>query len=298
MDILGGIAINQFKQVINSQTIKSTLNKSSKTNKIYIPLIVLAILMGYMYFDVDFTKVQYVDIKADKIQGDDSVKILQISDFHDNKSKRVRNRILSSIKELEPDIIVLTGDFIDSTTKDFEGVNGFIEKIVNINPNVYFVSGNHEWSSGYNIRFTQELKSRGVTILNNGNSIININSTLINLCGIDDYYTSSYNMDSAFNKIDGRNYTILLSHAPDIIFKQKDIPADLILSGHTHGGQIRLPLIGALVAPGQGLFPKYNKGLYSINNRTKIYIDSGVGTTAMPIRFCNRSQISLITIKR
>jgi predicted MPP superfamily phosphohydrolase len=259
---------------------------------------VLAILIGYIYFDLNFTKVQYVDIKSDKLQGEDKLKILQISDFHDNKSIRIRNKILTSIKELKPDIIVLTGDIIDSSMGKFDNVNKFIEEIVKINPNVYFISGNHEWSGGYNIRFTQGLKSRGITILNNTNRVVKINNTEINLCGIDDYYTRSYRLDSAFNGIDGRNFTVLLSHAPDIIFKYKDIPADLILSGHTHGGQVRLPFIGALVAPGQGFFPKYNKGLYKLDNRTLLYIDSGVGTTAVPIRFCNRSQISFITIKK
>lgn len=296
--MLGVIIINQDKLNIYAKTIKPTLYNSRKVYSIFIPLIVLAILIGYIYFDLNFTKVQYVDIKSDKLQGEDKLKILQISDFHDSKSIRIKNRILTSIKELEPNIIVLTGDFIDSPTRNLDNVNRFIEEIVNINPNVYFVSGNHEWRSGYNIRFIQGLISRGVTILNNSNRIIKVNSTLFNLCGIDDYYTRSYRLDSAFNGIDGRNFTILLSHAPDIIFKYKDIPADLILSGHTHGGQVRLPFIGALVAPGQGFFPKYNKGLYRLNDRTVLYIDSGVGTSTLPIRLFNRSQISFITIEK
>lgn len=272
--------------------------RGRKMYMMFIPLIAVLLLILYIYFDLNFTKVQYIDIGSEKLQGNDMFKILQISDFHDSKSTIIWNRILTPVKKLEPDAIVLTGDIIDTYTRNLNNINKFVEEIVEINPNVYFVSGNHEWNCGYNIRLIQGLKIRGVTVLNNTNRVIRINDTEINLCGIDDYYTKSYNMDSAFNKTNRRNFTILLSHAPDIIFKYKDIPADLILSGHTHGGQIRLPFIGALAAPGQGLFPKYNKGLYKLDSGTLLYIDSGVGTSVLPIRFCNRSQISLITIRK
>lgn len=291
------IVIARDKTNTYTEIVISKLHRGRKIYMMFIPLIAVLLLIAYIYFDLNFTKVQYIDIESDKLQGNDKFKILQISDFHDSKSRRIWDRILTSVKELEPDVIVLTGDIIDTYTRNLDNVNKFVEEILRTNPNVYFVSGNHEWRSGYNIRLTQGLKSRGVTILNNANRVIKINGTEINLCGIDDYYTGSYDMDSAFNKINRKNFTILLSHAPNIIFRYKDIPADLILSGHTHGGQIRLPFIGALAAPGQGLFPKYNKGLYKLDNGKLLYIDSGVGTSILPIRFCNRSQISLITIK-
>lgn len=292
------IIINQDRLNTYTEVAMSTLNRNRKMFMIFLPLIVLAVLIGYMYYDLSFTMVKYVDIKSDKIHGNDELKILQISDFHNSKSVRIRNKLLAAVKDLKPDVIVLTGDIIDSSTRNLDNANRLLEELVEINPNIYFVSGNHEWRSGYNIRFTKELRSRGITVLNNTNSLIKIGETFINLCGIDDYYTRSYSLDSAFNKVDGRRFTILLSHAPDIIFENKNIPADLILSGHTHGGQVRLPIIGALVAPGQGFFPKYNKGLYKLDNGNLLYIDSGVGTSTLPIRFHNRSQISLIRIKK
>lgn len=265
---------------------------------IIISLTAVLLIIAYIYFDLNFTRVEFVHVYSDKFQAGDTFKILQISDFHDSRSMRIWNKVLASVRELEPDIIVLTGDIIDAHTRNLDNAYGFIEEVTAINPEVYFVSGNHEWRSGYNIRFIQGLKSRGVTVLNNMSRVIRINGTEINLCGVDDYYTRSYILDSAFNKINWNNYTILLSHAPDIIFRNRNISVDLIISGHTHGGQVRLPLIGALVAPGQGFFPKYNKGLYSLDNGTHLYIDSGAGTSTFPVRFLNRSQISLITIKK
>lgn len=292
------IIINQDNLNIYSKEVLPRSNIRRKTLKKLILLIALVILFGYIYIDLNFTRVEYVDIESNKIHGADTLKILQISDFHSAKSTIIRNRILSSIKGLKPDIIVLTGDIIDSFPKNLESVYNFIKDIIDINPNVYFVSGNHEWRSGHNIRFTKGLESIGVTILNNTNRVIKTGDTLINLCGIDDYSNKSYSMGSAFNNIDSRNFTVLLSHEPDIVLDYKDIPADLILSGHTHGGQVRIPFVGALIAPGQGLFPKYDKGLYKLDNGSFLYIDSGVGTSTFPIRFCDRSQISLITIKK
>lgn len=264
---------------------------------IFITLAVLLLVMTYIYFDLNFTKVQYVNIETDKLQGRNEFKILQISDFHDSKSKIIWNRILRSINETKPDIIVMTGDIISSTTRDLSNAKKFAGEIANICPDIYFISGNHEWRSGYNTSFINELKSMGIIVLNNTNRIITTGGSEINICGIDDYYTRSYDMDRAFYKTNGRNFTILLSHAPDIIFRYGNIPADLMLCGHTHGGQVRLPFIGALMAPGQGFLPKYDKGLFKLDNGTLLYIDSGIGTSVLPIRFFNRSQISLITVK-
>ncbi|WP_255259575.1 hypothetical protein [Lentibacillus sp. CBA3610] len=100
----------------------------------------------------------------------------------------------------------------------------------------------------------------------------------------------------AFKNLRSEYYTILLSHAPDITKQYQSIPADLILSGHTHGGQIRLPFIGALLAPGQVLFPKLDRGTFPLDPEQYLYIDSGLGTTRLPVRFFNQSQMSLVTI--
>lgn len=103
-------------------------------------------------------------------------------------------------------------------------------------------------------------------------------------------------MEEAFAGIDGEHYTILLSHSPGITEKYDTLPADLLLSGHTHGGQLRIPIIGALVAPGQGLFPSLEKGTYELKENQHLYIDSGLGTSVAPMRFLNQSQLSLITV--
>jgi len=242
-------------------------------------------------------KVNFVDITTEKLKTNDQLKILQISDYHDIRSTKIEFFILEKIKELSPDIIAITGDLLDENTKDYRHIYRFIEQLIDINPNVFFVSGNHEWKSGNIEEFIFNLKMRNVRILSNTNYLLVINDYSIFVCGVEDYHSKHSNIEMAMKGINSKSFTVFLSHSPGIVSKEKGIEVDLILSGHTHGGQIRFPFIGALISPGQGLFPRFQKGIYEINHLTKLYIDSGLGTSTIPVRFHNRSQISFITVK-
>lgn len=204
--------------------------------------------------------------------------------------------LLENIRLQEPDIIVITGDLIDRNTNNFSGAYNFVEELIRINPSIYFVSGNHEWENDNTKEFLQGLLKRNVVTLNNKNIPFDFMGTTINLCGVDDFHTNHANLEAATKYINRDFYTILLSHSPGIV-TEKYLTADLVLSGHTHGGQVRLPLIGGIVAPGQGFFPKLQRGTYNLGNGKYLYIDSGLGTSTMPIRFLNRGQVSLITIR-
>lgn len=254
-------------------------------------IIALMLMIIYLLFEIATLSINKIEINSTKIRNE--VKILQISDLHDSRFHS--KSIIYAIKELRPDIIVITGDLIDYRTKNLERVLKLSDDIVKINKKVYYVPGNHEYYSGLKRKLINELHKRGILVLLNKNTRVSVDGETINLCGIDDFYTGYYDIKSSLANINKNYYTILLSHAPDVIIQDRNIDVDLILSGHTHGGQIRLPFIGAIVAPGQGLFPKYDKGLFDLN-KTLLYIDSGVGTSHYPVRFLNRSQISLIRI--
>jgi predicted MPP superfamily phosphohydrolase len=272
------------------------MKKHSKAAKMVcgIFLILIAALFCISYFDVKYPKVNYVDVVSDKLSTQSSFKILQVSDCHDS---RLNDFVLDSAGRLEPDIIVITGDLISAETNSFENTYRLVEELVKVNPSIYFVSGNHEWVNKSRNYFLQGLAVRGVKILNNKNKSINIDGNTINLCGVDDFYTSHGDLDKASEGIEKDSFTVLLSHSPNVIEKLDNDDIDIILSGHTHGGQVRLPLIGAIAAPGQGLFPKYSKGMYNVQERTLLYIDSGLGTSIIPVRLFNRSQLSLITVR-
>jgi len=142
--------------------------------------------------------------------------------------------------------------------------------------------------------FISKLKDIGITILDNENTALNVNEDAISIAGLS-FFATEDDYLAAINGVDG-NFTILLSHSPNRPISYLSGVEDLILSGHTHGGQVRLPIIGSIVAPGQGFFPEYDKGTFELSN-TIIYIDSGLGNSVFPIRLFNRVQISNITIK-
>lgn len=256
----------------------------------------MVLLIGDIYFETNTIQIDSIVIKTKKLPTNRSFKIVHISDLHNKKFPNNNADLFKKIKSLKPDIIAITGDVIDAKTNDFDNVYSLLDDLMKINHNIYFVSGNHEWRNRKTDEFIDGLKKRKIKIVNNSNEIIEDSNFSINICGIDDPYTNHENINEAFSNIDKNSFTLLLSHSPDIIFKQYNLPCDLILCGHTHGGQIRFPFIGGIIAPGQGYFPKYDKGLFKYRDDQLLYVNSGLGTSVLPIRFLNRSQISSITL--
>lgn len=257
-------------------------------------LIIIIILLTRIYFEVNRVKIENMILKSKKLLKGQRIRIIHISDLHNKKLSN--NSLFQEMEDFKPDIIALTGDIIDKRTSDFHNVYEWLEGLVKISNNTYFVSGNHEWKNTKAAEFIDGIAKRRIKIINNSKECINKDGFIINICGIDDPYTNHENTYKAFSSIDTSNFTLLLSHSPNILFKSKALPCDLILCGHTHGGQIRLPFLGGLIASGQGFFPKYDKGLYKLENNRLLYINSGLGTSMLPIRFLNRSQISFITL--
>lgn len=261
---------------------------------IYIVIAVL-LLAAYIVFETNSTKLNEVTITAEKNIGSKPVKILQITDYHNFKNNK---KILALAEKQDINFIVITGDLIDRKTKKFKNIYSFIDGLAQINPNIYYVLGNHEWKNEGTEELVYKLKQKGIVILNNENRVISVNDEKINLFGVNYEYSKYENINDIIVAADSKLYTILLCHRPGIAEEYEDIPVDLIISGHTHGGQIRIPFIGAVISSGGQFLPKYNKGLYKVFRNTLLYVDSGAGTTRMPIRFMNRSQISLITIQQ
>lgn len=260
-------------------------------------ILIVIVCFSNMIMGVWFTKLEKVTIDTNKLAAGSSIRVLQISDVHNKRSMNSNKQLIRLTQQTQPDIVLLTGDLIDYKTKNLDNVYALVEGIIDISPRVYFVTGNHEWRGGMAEELMIGLAERGVTILDNKNEFINIRNLSINLCGVSDWTSGQLDMDKALHGVEDSIYTIMLAHDPWIIYDYKDYVPDLTLSGHTHGGQVRLPYIGALFAPGQNLFPELDKGFYNLENNKFLYIDSGVGTSILPIRFLNRSQVSIITIE-
>lgn len=246
-------------------------------------IILLLLLIADIFYEVNFPKVNKIEIETDKIVAGEEIRIVQISDLHNKRFFNNNKEIYNNIKELNPDIIVLTGDIIDRTTKDYQYAYSFVDDLIKINPNVYYVLGNHELSHKNVNEYKRELEKRGVLLMGDraeGYKDISI-------------YGANY-YDQKYPNSTNSSFSLLLTHDASLAISNYH-NFDLVLSGHTHGGQVELPFIGAVYAPGQGFFPKHAKGLYKIENE-EVYVDSGLGNTFLPIRFLNQSQISFIRI--
>jgi predicted MPP superfamily phosphohydrolase len=216
--------------------------------------------------------------------------------------------LVSRIKKVKPDIIVFTGDLVDS--KHYEEQPGLelMEQIVNIAP-VYYVTGNHEFWSGRFSSLEKKLQERGVKILRNTSDYIEKNGSKIDIIGVDDPIannTQQYNTEGEFlsseiqKALHGRekqNFTILLSHRPEHLSTYAKHNINLIFSGHAHGGQVRLPFIGGIIAPNQGLLPKYTSGKYQEESSVMI-VSRGLGNSIIPQRIFNRPEIVVAKLKK
>lgn len=277
-----------------------------KKKKIIIIIIVLICLFCfYLYFQNTKLQVSNYDIVDSRIPHEFyEFKIIQISDFHNPKSKSLIDDLISKIKKQKPNIIVLTGDLIDSKRTDIDIAINFIKSINDIAP-IYFISGNHEASINEYQKLKELLEQNKVVILDNKTEVLKLNDSQINLVGIDDPNMSyhPYALDSEKIKselidanYDENNYSILLSHRPELFNTYVDNKIDLVLTGHAHGGQIRLPFIGGLVAPNQGFFPKYTNGKY-IEDKTTMIVSRGIGNSIFPFRINNRPELVAIKLK-
>ena len=234
----------------------------------------------------------------------DGYRIAQVSDLHNAEFGDGNQRLLDMLREAEPDMIAITGDLIDSRKTNIAVALAFAEEAVRIAP-CYYVSGNHEARVPEYRELKAGLEAAGVTVLDDARGEIEISGKSITVIGVNDpsfhadYLTSDAAvMDRKLSELpsEDADFTILLSHRPELFDTYVAHNMDLVLTGHAHGGQFRLPLIGGLLAPNQGLFPKYDDGLYSEGN-TNMIVSRGLGNSIIPFRFNNRPEVVLIELK-
>ena len=269
--------------------------------------LILFILIGWILWANTALVVNEYEIVNDRIpQGFDGFRIAQVSDLHNAEFGENNSKMIELLSQTDPDIIVITGDLIDSRQTNIEIALSFARDAMKIAP-VYFVSGNHEARVSEYEDLKMGLAEVGVVVLENQKVNITREVESVTLMGIDDpSFRESYlfgdaegvarqAIDDLQNESDG--YTILLSHRPELFDLYVETGMDLVFSGHAHGGQFRLPFLGGLVAPNQGFFPKYDAGQFTEENTTMI-VSRGVGNSIIPIRFCNRPEIVVVMLEQ
>lgn len=268
----------------------------------FITVLVLWILWGNTALELNT-----YTVKTDKIPEDfNAFRIAQVSDLHNTEIGEGNKKLLSLIEEAKPDIIAITGDLIDSRKTDIDLAVDFAEKAAKIAP-CYYVTGNHEARTP---AVCSELKSRleekGIVILDNKKLSLKRGDSSISLVGLADPSYDAYLMYTDEETAAGSRlqelmlerdgYTVLLSHRPELFGLYSESGADLTLSGHSHGGQIRLPFIGGVLAPNQGFFPEYDGGFYT-DGATDMIVSRGIGNSIFPLRVNNRPELVIAELQ-
>ena len=238
-------------------------------------------------------------------QSFDGYRIAHVSDLHNAEMGKDNEKLLAMLRDANPDMIAITGDLIDSRNTDIEVALQFVREAVKIAP-CYYVTGNHEARVNEYGELKAEMEAAGVTVLEDSQAEISIEGESIVLIGVNDpSYQTDYLFGDAESVIDAKleelhtengEFTVLLSHRPELFDTYADHGMDLVLSGHAHGGQFRLPFVGGMVAPNQGLFPEYDAGIYMEDN-TNMLVSRGVGNSILPFRINNRPEVILIELQ-
>ena len=230
-------------------------------------------------------------------------RIAQVSDLHNDEMGEGNEKLLSVLREAAPDIIVITGDLIDSRRMNIDVALHFATEAMKIAP-CYYVTGNHEARISAYDRLREGLTETGVVVLEDEKVYIQKDGESIAVLGVSDpSFCADFMVseeETVGRVLDGlveeNRYTVLLSHRPELFELYREKGMDLVFSGHAHGGQFRLPFVGGLAAPDQGLFPKYDGGLYTEGD-TNMIVSRGIGNSLFPFRFNNRPEVVLTQLQ-
>ena len=298
---------------MNSENIRSNRKKYIKSALVLLIVIALLLFCSYQNRHLETT---YYTYKAEQLGADlEGYRIVQISDLHNVKFGKNNQKLVDRIRECEPDMIVLTGDLVDSNHTNVDRAVQFVDEIVKICP-VYYVTGNHEYwleKSEYD-ELMDGLVSAGVVILDNQVVEISWGDAKFRLVGLDDRSLADGTLEALLSDESIRNnqaeqkeetadnedsgekeLTVVLAHEPQYLARYAGTGVDLVLSGHAHGGQFRLPFVGGIVAPDQGFLPEYTAGEYYMNG-TEMIVSRGLGNSVIPVRLFNYPEIVCVDL--
>ncbi len=280
----------------------SKLNWKSITIGIFLLIIVT---VGYIYWQNNTIVVSKYEYKNQQVPSQfTGFTIMQLSDLHNHDFGDNGRQLITKVRENQPDIIVFTGDLIDAYRTKMDVAFTIVDQLRDIAP-MYYVVGNHEARITNYPEFESGLRARGVHVLRNELAWITEAGAKFALVGLDDPdFFETWRTDEKKTmkevltslQLQAEDaLQILLAHRPEYLdfYAEQQVP--LVLSGHAHGGQIRVPFTEGLFAPGQGLFPTLTSGVHQ-QGETSLIISRGLGNSAFPIRVQNQPEIVIVTL--
>lgn len=278
---------------------RNAFAKQSKRTKILMAfMLLLALCVCILIFAASYNGTlvaQKYTLTSNKASA--PISFVLLSDLHDSSFGKDNQRLVEKVKKCEPDVIFTVGDMVSEYTEDFSYLSALYENLAEIAP-VYCSLGNHETSHPESEKI-KDILSEHATLLDNEYIEINLNGNEIRLGALNNYHPSLEHLNEYIRKFaDTDKFTLLMSHCPEYYFwGVNQVKIDLMVSGHTHGGQVIIPFKGGLYAPEQGWWPYYDYGVFYEENAT-IVITRGLGTSkqALP-RVNNPPEVLCVTIE-
>lgn len=263
-------------------------------------LVAACIFVDARYIEPKLLKTNEISLETEKLSKNTTLKVVQFSDTHLGEYYQSSDLegLVAKINELSPDLIIFSGDLIDNnkTFEDEEGVTKALSKLKS-KYGSYAVIGNHDHGGNGTKRYMRIMKNSGMKLLVNSFDTITLeDGSKVSVIGIDDIVLGKPQMAQTLEKVPEGSYKLFISHAPDVAEQIAAYAVDLQLSGHTHGGQVRIPFMGAPFTPPYG--EKYVKGLYEVGEaKLPLYVNTGIGVSTLPFRFFNLPELTVITIE-
>ncbi|PEX90961.1 metallophosphoesterase [Bacillus cereus] len=274
---------------------------------VFISMVMISVGVCYYATEIErkLITVTWNEVKSSNLPKEfNNKKIVQFSDVHlgpEFTLKQLEN-LVEKMNELHPDIVVFTGDLIDrfgSYNAEREEAKGILQKI-HAPLGKYAVFGNHDRGGGGSLFYKKYMEEAGFSVLVNEVQKIKVeNGKYITISGLDDFLLGKPQIDVTLKNLKQQDFNMLLVHEPDVVDKVARYPVDFQMSGHSHGGQVQIPFAGPLITT--KLAEKYVEGMYEFGGKSKplhLYVNRGIGTTRMPVRFWSIPELSVFVLKQ
>ncbi|MEA1009028.1 metallophosphoesterase [Bacillus cereus] len=273
----------------------------------FISIVMITVSLYFYATEIErkLVTVTWNEIEAATIPKEfNNKRILQFSDVHlgPEFSLKQLDKLVEKMNELRPDIVVFTGDLIDkfgSYNAEREEAKGILQKI-HAPLGKYAVFGNHDRGGGGSLFYKKYMEEAGFSVLVNEVQKVKVdNENYITISGLDDFLLGKPQIDSTLKNLKQKDFNMLLVHEPDVVDKVGRYPVDFQMSGHSHGGQVQIPFVGPLITT--KLAEKYVEGMYELEGKGKplyLYVNRGIGTTRMPVRFWSVPELAVFVLKK
>lgn len=262
-----------------------------------LPVLAILVVLTLIALDERLTLRTYT-VASPKLTAE--VRLAVVTDFHSSDNAE---EVAAMVASCAPDAVLLVGDLFDDDTanRPTERTLSLMRQLSAQYP-CYYVSGNHEAWTGEMDALYQQTEEAGVTVLRMSSGVLTVRGQRIALCGIPDPYEMVFSgapdteeqLRQALEDVDSADFTVLLAHRPELLTKYAQFPFDLVVSGHAHGGQVRIPgVLNGLYAPNQGWFPKLAGGAYTQDGTTLI-VSRGLAVRTRLPRIFNRPEVVLV----